>query len=180
MTIIYGYCGDEDTKALKAIWKGIENVKVVDAFKTSHEDVRDAIVAEKDILVLCGHGSSEGLFGANGYAVDGLDAGLIQAQYVIGVWCHAKAYAKKYHVEGFFTSMYISNINEARICLSDTSDLTNEIVLKSVVRFCNLLNELIRKDIENIKDWPETILKLLPPINSAEKYNHEALEYVKF
>ncbi len=180
MTVIYGYCGDEDTKSLKAIWEGIKDVKVVDAFKVSHEDVRNAIDAEKDILVICGHGSGEGLFGKSGYAVDGLDSGLIRAKHVIGVWCHAKTYAKKYRVEGFFTSMYISNINEARVCLSDTKGLTNEIVIKSVIRFCNLLNVLIRNELDKIEDWPKIILERLPPINAAEKYNHEALEYIKF
>lgn len=180
MTVIYGYCGDEDTKSLETIWKGLDDVKVLYTYRNSHEEIKKAIIAEKDILLLCGHGSSEGLFGTGSYAVDKTDANLIRAKYVIGIWCHAKAYAKKYRVEGFFTSMYISNRSEALFCLSGDVQETNDEIIESVIRFCKVLRKLICEDLDKIENWPKIVLKKIPPRNAVEKYNHEALEYVKF
>lgn len=178
MTVIYGNCGDVDTEVLEYIWKGIPNVKVVNAFKEDRITIDEAIRTEKDILIFCGHGSSEGLFSRLGYALSAFNVELIKATNVIGVWCHAKDFAKKYHVHGFFTSMYISNRSEALFELPVTLTITNEEITESEIRFCKVLNNLIVNDIQDIKEWPKKILEILPPKNEVEKFNHTALEYV--
>ncbi len=178
MTVIYGNCGDVDTKVLEYIWKGIPDVKVVDTFKENRITIDEAIKAEKDILVFCGHGSSDGLFSRLGYALSVFNVGLIRAKYVIGVWCHAKEFAKKFSLKGFFTSMYISNRSEALFELPGDVAITNEEITKSEIKFCNILNNLIMNGLHDIRDWPKKILEILPPENEVEEFNHTALEYV--
>jgi hypothetical protein len=135
MTVIYGDIGDPDTKVLENLWKGF-SPKVLHAFKDTQEDINDAIRKEKDILILCGHGSPSGLFGDKGYAVGFHNVGLIKAKYVIGMWCHAKEFAKSAHLEGFFTAMYISNRSEALFNLKEevtvsSAEITADIFQKS-------------------------------------------------
>ena len=178
MTIIYGNMGDDDTKVLANIWNHFTDAKVYDAFLSSHEQIKEAISKEKDILIICGHGSGEGLFGKDGYAVDYSDVDLIKAEYVIGVWCHAKDYAKKYHVKGFFTSMYISNRSEALFELHEELIVSSKEITESETEFCNVLNYLITTELYNIKNWPQRVLEIMPPKNQIEEFNHRALEYV--
>lgn len=178
MTVIYGYCGDPDTQVLANIWKNFSKAKVLNTFEASRYEIQKAIAEEKDLLIMCGHGSGEGLFGKYFFAVDSTDVPNIKAQYVIGVWCHAKDFAKKYHVRGFFTSMYISNRSEALFELHGDVTITNEEITESETKFCNVLNNLIANDLRGIRDWPKKILEILPPENEVEEFNHTALEYV--
>lgn len=178
MTIIYGNIGDDDTRVLAGIWKNFTNAKVLDAFKEDHKTIQKAVSEEEDLLILCGHGSGEGLFGRDGYALYSADVPFIHAQYVIGVWCHAKDFAKKYHVKGFFTSMYISNMSEAVFNIRGEVTVSSADITESEVKFCKVLNYLISNELYNIKKWPERVLEIFPPSNEVEEFNHNALEYV--
>lgn len=177
MTVVYGDIGDVDTKVLKNLWKGFKP-KVLHAFKDAQENINNAISEEKDILILCGHGSPSGLFGEKGYAVGFDNVNLIKAKYVIGMWCHAKEFAKAAHLEGFFTAMYISNRSEALFNLKETVTVTSEEITASEVEFCLHINERIHNSLETIKNWPEEILKVMPPKNQVEEFNHRQIEYV--
>lgn len=184
MTVIYGFINDTDTKVLSYIWEGIANVKVLKTYESSQKDIDEAVKNEKDVLILCGHGSDEGLFGKNMYAVDKNSE--INAKYVIGVWCHAKQFAKKYHIKGFFTSMYISNMGEAIFELRNkirTLSFTDKDITAGEIKFCKLLNSYLKTYIEkhtdlDLPNWPKRILETIPPKNIVEKYNHENLEYI--
>ena len=185
MTVIYGYCGDEDTRVLSNIWKHYNNAKVLNAFDSTYNEIKEAVSNESDILILCGHGSGEGLFGTTPldmesgcFAIDANMVPFIKAEYVIGVWCHAKDFAKKYHVRGFFTSMYISNRSEALFYLHEEATVSNVEITKSEIKFCDTLNYLIATELYNIKNWPKRILEIIPPTNQVEIFNHNALEYI--
>lgn len=177
MTVIYGDIGDPDTKVLKNLWKGFKP-KVIHAFKATSEDINDALQNEKDILILCGHGSPSGLFGDKGYAVGFHNVDLIRAKYVIGMWCHAKEFAKSAHLEGFFTAMYISNRSEALFNLKEKVTVSSAEITASETEFCLHINNMIRNSLDTIKQWPEEILKIMPPKNQVEEFNHRQVEYV--
>ena len=64
-TVIFSNMGDTDTLVLKHIWEGLPNVKVFEV--NSHngpwtKKVDTAILAEKDTLILCGHGYRAGCY----------------------------------------------------------------------------------------------------------------------
>ena len=181
MTVIYGYLNDTDTYVLRNIWDGFKNVKVVNAFNKNRDTLTKAISNEKDILIFCGHGSPDGLFGTEGYVLSSKNVEFVKAKYVIGVWCYAKDFAKKFPLRGFFTSMYISNIDEAFLVLPSIGSNrvpTSEEITQSEIKFCKTLNSFIRTRLDEFENWPKLILETIPPENVVEKYNHEALEYV--
>ena len=63
-TVIFSNMGDTDTLVLKHIWEGLPNVKVVEVNNHNGpwaKKVDSAILAEKDTLILCGHGYPSGL-----------------------------------------------------------------------------------------------------------------------
>ena len=177
MTVIYGDIGDPDTRVLQNLWKGFKP-KVIHAFKDTQEDINDALQKENDILILCGHGSPSGLFGDSGYAVGFHNVELIKAKYVIGMWCHAKEFAKSAHLEGFFTAMYISNRSEALFNLKEEVTVSSAEITASETEFCLHINDMIRNSLDTIKQWPEEILKIMPPKNQVEEFNHRQVEYV--
>ena len=63
-TVIFSNMGDTDTLVLKHIWEGLPNVKVIEVNNHNGpwaKKVDSAILAEKDTLILCGHGYPSGL-----------------------------------------------------------------------------------------------------------------------
>ena len=119
MTIIWADSGDNDSSMLKKIWENASNITLVHI--TEWNDVVEkfvnlAISNEQDTLLFCGHGSSYGLFAPNSlceYILHQENVRQIKAKNIIGVSCYAKEFAKRNNLHGFFTDMFISNINEA-------------------------------------------------------------------
>lgn len=120
MTIIYSNSGDRDTGLLQIIWQGlhIDRYIVICHDDEDYEDaVDEALATENDTLILCGHGTTQGLLHPNlnsgQYIIHENNVHLIHARNVIGSWCYAADFAETHHLHGFFTGMFISNENEA-------------------------------------------------------------------
>ena len=140
MTIIWADWGDSDTRKLQRLWEGVPNVNLVHITKrwnsVMERAVDLAIANEKDTLLFCGHGSSYGLFVPNSlteYAIHQMNANLIQAQRV--------------GLHGLFSSMFISNVNEAVdysiITTRDTIHSTNDVIFGIISEYLvgNLTDE---------------------------------------
>ena len=162
MTIIWGDWKDEDTKMLETLWSGVENVNLVHVkyFNNVVEKAVDlAIADEKDTLLFCGHGTSYGLLAPKSYGTYMIhqgNAGLIQAKNVIGVMCYGAEFAEKAGLHGLFTSMFISNINEATdYCVNTTPqeiNSENAIVL-------HMINNIFRNG-QSLRDCYESLKNL--------------------
>lgn len=66
MTVIYSDLGDVDCSCLPLLWKGIEGVKVITLSvdsEVTRREVMEAVAAEDDTVLLCGHGTPDGLLG---------------------------------------------------------------------------------------------------------------------
>ena len=179
MTVIYSNCGDTDTALLTRIWEGIPDVTVIEITRDSvdYEDVVDeAIANEEDTILFCGHGSSHGLLHPNfsEYILHELNCHLIHARRVIGVWCYASDFARTQHLRGFFTSMYISNLNEA-YTHGYTTALATEIEY-SLRLFTERLNTLIINE-EPMDSWYAAINNQLDTRNEVEVFNYHGLRY---
>ena len=117
-TIIFSNMGDTDTAVLRNLWNGMPDVKVVEIGKftrNARRMVDEAIAQETEMLVMCGHGTPEGLINPNftdydRYLVDSRNKNLIKAKSIVGIWCHARDFAERYGVRGFWSSMFISNL----------------------------------------------------------------------
>lgn len=120
MTIIYSNFGDQDTQLLQLIWEGLNPDRIIEITHDTedYEDIVDAaLMSENDTLIMCGHGTTQGLLHPNlnsgQYIIHENNVHLIHARNVIGSWCYAADFAETHHLHGFFTGMFISNKSEA-------------------------------------------------------------------
>ena len=153
MTIIYSNFLDDDCRILQRIWNGFDNVNVIEITPSSEnyeDDIDEAISNEEDTLIICGHGTGNGLLFPNIYRGEYLihenNIPLIKAKKVICCWCYAATFVMNNNMENTFaTSMFISNEMEA----ADNGILccTQEEINKNSERFFNEVNYLIRNNI---------------------------------
>ena len=187
MTVIYSNHGDVDTLLLARIWRGIEGVHVVEVTPSTEnydELIADAITNEEDTLVICGHGTVAGLlhptFERFEYLIHSLNYQDIRARNVIGIWCHASDFAERHHVNGFFTGMFISNINEAyRYGIYGVNEAT---IHESEVYFCDRLNRLLKENIPLV-EWNSrlrTQLNESHDVNDVDRYNYGLMSYFNY
>lgn len=174
--------GDTDTLVLKNIWDSIPNVKVVEInahngpFK---KKVDTAILAEKDTLILCGHGFPSGLMSPQSHGdpliVSERNARFIRAQRVIGVWCHASSFARSVGLKGFFSSMFISNSTEAAMNNCYKSD--GETITREEILFAQRLGKLIASDIP-MQDWKQKLVEQADMSIDVTRFNYRGLMYL--
>ncbi len=154
MTIIFSK--RNDTLFLRNIWKDIDNINVVEVGSSDDYDkVEGALLAEQDTIILCGHGSSNGLLYPNfeGEIIHRDNLDLYKDKIIIGIWCYASDFAIKYNLHGFFSSMFISDVDEAydNNCYNKLEDIEKENIL-----FAQRLNRLI-KDKVDMEKWSDML-----------------------
>lgn len=182
MTVIYSNFGDNDTLVLPGIWANIPDVNVVEITSDSEdfeEMVDNAILQENDTIIFCGHGSTQGLLHPNlnsgQYILHENNCHLIHANRVIGIWCYASEFAEANHLNGFFSWMFISNLNEAYEH-GYTEVLATEINT-SMLQFIQRLNGLIRADVP-IEEWVGRLQVQMNPDIPTEVFNYMGLTYL--
>lgn len=181
-TVIFSNAGDTDTAVLRFIWKGIPNVKLVEITKdtvNAKEKVEQAIEAEHDTLICCGHGSQMGLFDPSGtgytFLVNRQNYKKIKVNRFIGIWCHASEYGESVHLKGFYTSMFISNKKEAG--MNSCYQASAKAITDQEVLFCLRLNELISNYIP-MKKWVGMLNEAGDKTIDVVKFNYDGLKYL--
>lgn len=181
-TIIFSNMGDTDTAVLRNLWNGMPDVKVVEIGKftrNARRMVDEAIAQETEMLVMCGHGTPEGLINPNftdydRYLIDRRNKDLIRAKSIVGIWCHARDFAERYGVRGFWSSMFISNLMEAyynHIYNTDSGTITHDETM-----FCLFTNYLIRNNVPQEK-WIEVLCKCVDFNDPVIRFNYSGLVY---
>ena len=189
-TIVHSNAGDTDTRVLAALWDDIPDARVLN-IRPGTPDARRAVDAaiaeEEDALVLCGHGSPQGLFDpsvmARGnlaaiarnppYLVDVRNAPSIRARRVVGVWCYAASFAESAGLRGFFTGMFVSNPMEAAFVGCPGRDSAATITEQEVL-FCRRVNELLRADVP-MEDWIPRLNAQADRSLAVVRYNYDRL-----
>lgn len=182
-TVIFSNMGDTDTAVLKYIWMGIPKVKVVEITSDTVNPkalVTEAIENEHDTLIMCGHGMPQGLmnpsFKGGAYLVDATNYKKIKCNRVIAVWCHAKDFAERYGVKGFWSSMFISNKGEASA--NGIYTVSDKTITEQEILFCIRLNELIKNYVP-MKTWIDKLKADADYTNPVVKFNYDGLRYYK-
>lgn len=186
MLVVHGDFKDTDTKVLSTMWEGLDNVKVFrlggDNPSGSKKDLINCLEQEEDTVLFCGHGSSGGLWypfatrlgGAWGwYAFSEEDIPHVKAKNIIGIWCHASDFSRLTECRGFFSSMFVSNSNEAHYV--GIHDVDDKQITDSEILFCRRVNELLKNNVP-ISEW-ENKLKSYTLTNAVEVYNYGGLYY---
>ena len=163
-----------DTSLLNAMYEGLENTKVL--YNPNREEVMAVLRANPNETLMCiGHGLSSGLYDKSwtGYVIDGPMAPLLQSREVIGIWCYAAEFARKYGLRGYFTNMFISNPMEC-ICLG--FDHTEEEIDYQNVKFSGEIRKLITNKVP-LNKWVETLWEGCDHDIDFVDFNYDAMEY---
>lgn len=155
IVVLYSNHGDTDCARLTAMWEGLGDVQVFELTKQmtdlEQEDlVYEALATPCDVLLICGHGTSYGLLAPNfsQYMIHEYCAPY-NRDNVVGVFCHASEFAKTYGLHGFYTSMFISNINEA---IDYGVDCTADEIESQNQEFCQAIHQLLEDEVP-ISEW---------------------------
>ena len=198
MTVIYSNFHDSDTYLLRGIWEGLD-ARVIelrlderyseergrlddptipyDSSREEIEEINRAIESEEDSLIVCGHGTEDGCLSPHfDYTLSSSNKDKIKAKRFIGIWCNASTFAKKNNVPGFFSSMFISNTDEADFM--GIEGVEEERIKESERKFVNTLNSLLRNNIPMGK-WKEAFISIIDTTNEVEVFNFSSLIYIE-
>lgn len=83
--------------------------------------LNDAIRAH-DRIIFLGHGTEDGLIGHNRFVIDSKLVYLLREKTCMYIWCHANKFVKKYKLRGYGTGMIISEMEEAKYYMVETTE----------------------------------------------------------
>ena len=125
IVVLFSNRGDDDCQRLRVLWDGLPNVTVFELTgDMCMEDVESAtetaLNTPCDILIVCGHGTPFGLLSPNWdyYVVHEYNCSVLNQRTTVGLFCHATNFATTNRLNGFYTDMFISNINTFSIIFS--------------------------------------------------------------
>jgi len=101
---------DESTDFLSYIYNGKDFLVITE--NTGNSKIRK-LLKEHDRIIMLGHGSKDGLFGHKKFMIDSNNVATLREKEIVAIWCNADEFVKKYGLKGFYTGMFISEIDEA-------------------------------------------------------------------
>ena len=163
----------EDTNDFSGIYDGLDATILINP---TTRIAREAIVDERDTIVLIGHGTDYGLLNKNlnGYFIDSGWVNLLRNKTIIGIWCNASNFADRYDLTGFFTSMFISNTQELIDCGFQTFDNCDEVIRIQNQIFASRINRLLSANTPS-RDWATILFDSLDNEERFVYYNYEAM-----
>jgi hypothetical protein len=137
---------DSTTTFLSEIYRDKDNWTILNEPNLRPEEVITAI-QEHDRVIMCGHGSPQGLFGGwYGFLVDSLIVPFLKKKKeIICIWCNADQFVKEHDLKPvLYTGMFISEVQEAEWMGVEDSD--EEKIEDSNYLFAESINAHIDSD----------------------------------
>lgn len=163
----------EDTKDLELTYEGLD---VTLLYNPTHQQVtRELRVTSADTVMILGHGSPGGLFTHDwrGNSVDWHHVPYLRNKKCIGIWCYASEFAEKFDLNGFFTSMFISNKWEASY---HGFTAENEDIYEETRKFIKTVNQFVKDEVP-MNEWVEKLISSADMTKPYVRFNYEALSY---
>lgn len=137
---------DNTTSFLSIIYNGMSDVDLITDNHTPNSVIKEAIKCH-DRIVLLGHGTEYGLFSGQNPKTHSFDRIIVDCKHVqllrnkeiIAIWCNANIFGEKYGLNGLFSGMVISELEESFECGVQTTqeELNSENVkFAENLRFC--------------------------------------------
>lgn len=140
---------DNSTSFLDIVYQSIPDKTVVTGGMGKHEV--NKLIKEHDRIMMMGHGYPGGLFSvgqfsnAYGTIIDHQTVELLREKdNNVFIWCNADQFVRRYDLKGFYSGMFISEVEEAGYCGVYGTD--QEIVDESNYGFCNIIAKYINED----------------------------------
>jgi len=169
---------DKSTSFLDIIYKDLPNKTVVTGGIDKMKLIN--LIEEHDRIMMMGHGTPYGLmsigqFGLNTpYIIDyEVVPYLKDKKDSVFIWCNADKFVNFFDLKGFYSGMFISEVEEAAYCgLPGTSQ---EIVDESNYGFCEMISKYIKYDSHDIHKNIKNEYGILAENNPVALYNHKRL-----
>ena len=167
---------DNTTTFLKRIYEEIPKCTVTSGGVNEKELVE--LIEKHDRILMMGHGSPYGLFRTPSfkeipteYVINKKHVDLLQKkEESVFIWCNADMFVKYYDLKGFYTGMFISEVQEALYCgLPGTSQ---ESVTESNQAFANILKKYIHENKNVIHESVKKEYRVLCESNPVAFYNN--------
>jgi len=169
---------DETTTFLDIVYKDIPNQTLVTGGYTKGEIQQ--LIREHDRVMMMGHGSPKGLFSvgmfdsSNGYIIDHLMVScLMEKKDNVYIWCNADGFVRTFGLKGFYSGMFISEIEEADYCGIPGTD--QELIDESNYGFVNIISKYITENTEVIHENVMKEYGVIAEENPVALYNHMRL-----
>jgi hypothetical protein len=171
---------DESTDFLKSIYKNIANKTVITGEIEKRE--LDQLIKRYQWILMLGHGSPAGLFSMDqfpnsfGYIVDDVSAMYLRGRkQTMCIWCHSDEYFFKNKLKGFYTGMFISEMDEAQQFLTD--DVGQDVIDESNDRFAYIIGQNINEPLDIVYHRLVEGYGELVRTNPVVRYNYQRLYY---
>jgi len=172
---------DQTTDFLKPVYENVPLKTVITGGVTREE--LGVLIESHDRIMMMGHGSPAGLLavgqfpGAGLFIVDHrLMAVLEKKKNSIFIWCNADHFVEYYELDGFYSGMFVSEVQEATMMgLTDISqvliDQSNDWFSLAAGRHINEPNP------ETICEKVKREYSVLATTNPVAEFNHNRLFY---
>ena len=163
----------DDTNDFSGIYDGLEATILINPTSSM---CKQALINEKEQIILIGHGTERGLFNQrlDGYIIDSKSVQFLKNKDIIGIWCNASNFADRYELNGFFTSMFISNSFELVECGFKIFNNCEDEIKKQNLIFSSRINRLLKEHTPSGK-WAEILFNSLENEEKFVYYNYEAM-----
>jgi hypothetical protein len=169
---------DESTTFLTPIYGGLENATLINGGKT-YKEVKQ-LVQQYDKVYIMGHGMPSGLFSVGkfkeytSYIVDKDFAPFLKTQsHNIYIWCHADQFVNTYQLKGFFSGMFISEVEESKYC--GLRAITQKIIDESNWGFSEIVAKYIHLTPKELYENVKREYSSIAHHNPVAAYNLERL-----
>lgn len=130
------------------------------------------LLKEHDRIIMLGHGTKDGLFGHNKFMIDSNDVATLREKEIVAIWCNADEFVKKYGLKGFYSGMFISEIDEAYY--EGVYGLSFDEIEKSNNAFAKILGKHLDEEhiLIKVKTEYQKIDSLVVGFNSQKLYKN--------
>ncbi|MBR4365786.1 MAG: hypothetical protein IKP43_03280 [Bacteroidaceae bacterium] len=174
------HANDPTTSFLSALYAERNDIcGRIDEHNTNGEVIHAMKGADR--IMMLGHGCKDGLFGLadkNGMyrpLVYNRHVEFLRRKECIGIWCHADEFATRYHLDGLFSGMIISELSEAKDCEIET---TAEEVERENKKFAERLRDCINS--YPLPQVPAKMAELDDVHSPLTEFNYSRLYYFKY
>lgn len=164
-----------DSSLLSACYEDIPDLTILR--DPNHGQVKKILREHPhETVMFLGHGSAQGLWtpDCKNYLISSRDVYMLRERTVIGIWCYAAEFADKYGLHGFFSSMFISNLEEA--LMNSFYDADEKQITRELLLFCDRIHHLVRTQTA-ISEWVKYLQDRANIFEGFVRFNYEALCY---
>lgn len=168
---------DSTTDILCDIYRKHQDWSVIRHFPG--QKVLNKLIQCHDRIIILSHGASDGMgdIKTSTYWIDCDSVQYLKQKEVIGVWCYASDFFRKYKLKGFATGMFISEMDEA---YTNCVNCTEEDIIESNELFADLVGGFYDKYDSIIEYYTSRNNKFGfkggNKINPVTEFNKELLE----